>query len=192
MNRRVSPEETAGRVQVAALPIRFDESGNLLALLVTSRETKRWIIPKGWPMKGRKPWQAAAREALEEAGVVGRARKKRAGKYTYFKRQKDRFDVCRVDVFVLEFAKQLKSWREKGQRESRWLGLAAAAEMVEEPGLVALLKKLAERLPVSKRLKKSRKSAAPPAVRSPLAAEVAATRPADRERLDAITGPPPA
>ena len=94
MSRRVSPKETADRTQVAALPIRVDENGKLLTLLVTSRETKRWVLPKGWPMKGRKRWQAAAQEALEEAGIVGRPRKKRAGKYTYFKRQSDHFDIC--------------------------------------------------------------------------------------------------
>ena len=66
---------------------------------MTSRETRRWVVPKGWPMKGRKPWEAAAQEALEEARIVGRPRKKPAGTYTYFKRQGDHFDVCRVDVF---------------------------------------------------------------------------------------------
>ena len=112
---------------------------------MTSRETRRWVVPKGWPMKGRKPWEAAAQEALEEAGIVGRPRKKPAGTYTYFKRQEDHFDVCRVDVFILEYAKQLKNWREKGQREIKWLDLSTAADLVEEPGLVALLRRLAER-----------------------------------------------
>ncbi len=129
--------------QVAALPIRFADDGAAQALLLTSRETKRWVIPKGWPMKGRKPWEAAAQEALEEAGVVGRPRKKPIGSYVYFKRQAAHFDVCRVDVYILAFAKQLKTWREIGQREAKWFGLEEAADLVEEPGLVALFKKLA-------------------------------------------------
>jgi 8-oxo-dGTP pyrophosphatase MutT (NUDIX family) len=142
---KVSPStsKTAELVQVAALPVRVDDNGSAQALLLTSRETKRWVIPKGWTMKGRKPWEAAAQEALEEAGVVGRPRKKPIGSYVYFKRQKAHFDVCRVDVYVLAFAKQLKTWREKGQRETKWFGLDEAAELVEEPGLIALLKKLA-------------------------------------------------
>jgi 8-oxo-dGTP pyrophosphatase MutT (NUDIX family) len=111
-------------------------------------------------MKGRKPWEAAAQEALEEAGIVGRPRKKPAGTYTYFKRQEDHFDVCRVDVFFLEFAKQLKNWREKGQREIRWQDLSTAADMVEEPGLIALLRQLAERPPVSAKRKNSKKPGA--------------------------------
>ncbi|MGD0561942.1 MAG: NUDIX hydrolase [Roseiarcus sp.] len=132
----------AALVQVAALPVRIGDDGNFQVLLLTSRETKRWVVPKGWTMKGRKPWEAAAQEALEEAGVVGRPRKKPIGSYIYFKRREAHFDVCRVDVYVLAFAKQLKTWREKGQREAKWFGLDEAAELVEEPGLVSLLQKL--------------------------------------------------
>lgn len=124
------------------MPVRIGDAGRVQALLLTSRETKRWVIPKGWPMKGRKAWEEASREALEEAGVVGRPRKKPIGSYVYFKRQRAHFDVCRVDVYVLAFAKQLKTWREKGQREARWFALSEAADLVEEPGLVALLRKL--------------------------------------------------
>jgi 8-oxo-dGTP pyrophosphatase MutT (NUDIX family) len=127
------------RVQVAALPVRIDDAGTPQALLLTSRETKRWIIPKGWPMKGRKPWEAAAQEALEEAGIVGRPRKTPIGSYVYFKRQTAHFDVCRVDVYLLAFTEQRKSWREKGQREAKWFGFGEAATLVDEPGLIKLL-----------------------------------------------------
>ncbi|MBV8474759.1 MAG: NUDIX domain-containing protein, partial [Hyphomicrobiales bacterium] len=106
--------DSAERLQVGALPIRWDEGGQPQILLLTSRETRRWIIPKGWPMKGRTAWDAAAQEALEEAGVVGRPHKKPIGSYVYFKRQKTRFELCRVAVYVLTFAKQLKRWREFG------------------------------------------------------------------------------
>jgi 8-oxo-dGTP pyrophosphatase MutT (NUDIX family) len=133
---KANPSE---RVQVAALPVKIDDAGNPRVLLLTSRETKRWIIPKGWPMKGRKPWEAAAQEALEEAGIVGRPRKTPIGSYVYFKRQTAHFDVCRVDVYLLAFAEQRKSWREKGQREAKWFGLDEAASLVDEPGLIKLL-----------------------------------------------------
>jgi len=132
----------SSRTQVAALPVRIDTGGRPWILLLTSRETKRWVIPKGWTMKGRKPWEAAAVEAREEAGVVGRPRKKPIGSYVYFKRQRAHFDLCRVEVYVLTFAKQLKAWREVDQRETKWFPLAEAAELVDEPGLVALIRKL--------------------------------------------------
>lgn len=142
MKEKSSPTKKAERVQVAALPVRFDESGEPWILLLTSRETRRWIIPKGWRMKGRTPWEAAAQEALEEAGVVGRPRKRPIGSYVYFKRRKAHFDVCRVDVYVLAFASQLKTWREIGQRDIKWFRLSEAADLVEEPGLVALIRML--------------------------------------------------
>ena len=87
--------------QVAALPLKVGDDGIMRVLFLTSRETRRWVIPKGWPMKGRKPHEAAAQEALEEAGVIGQAAKKPIGTYTYFKRREAHFDVCRVDVYVL-------------------------------------------------------------------------------------------
>jgi 8-oxo-dGTP pyrophosphatase MutT (NUDIX family) len=65
--------------QVAALPVMVAADGTTRVLLLTSRETKRWIIPKGWPMKGHKPWEAAAQEALEEAGLVGQISKEPIG-----------------------------------------------------------------------------------------------------------------
>ncbi|MBP0574910.1 NUDIX domain-containing protein, partial [Mycobacterium tuberculosis] len=73
-------------------------------LLVTSRETRRWIIPKGWPMKGMKDRDAAAREALEEAGLTGRISQRPIGHYRYFKRTLDAFQPCRVDVYRLDVA----------------------------------------------------------------------------------------
>lgn len=139
----LSKSQMPALAQVAALPTRMGEDGARRVLLLTSRETKRWVIPKGWPMKGRKPWEAAAQEALEEAGVVGRPRKKPIGDFLYFKRRADHFVLCRVTVYVLDFAKQLKKWREKGQREASWFTFEEAAELVEEPGLAALLQNVA-------------------------------------------------
>jgi 8-oxo-dGTP pyrophosphatase MutT (NUDIX family) len=89
------------RLQVAALPVVVGDDGIARVLLLTSRETKRWVIPKGWPMKGLKPHEAAAQEAFEEAGLSGKIGKKPIGRYTYFKRREAHFDVCVVDVFRL-------------------------------------------------------------------------------------------
>ena len=130
--------ELPALTQVAALPIRF-EDGEAQALLLTSRETKRWVIPKGWPMKGKKNWAAAAQEAKEEAGVIGRTEKRPVGSFLYFKRRGAHFDLVRVDVYVLHYEKRLDAYREKGQREARWFPLDKAAEEIEETGLTVLL-----------------------------------------------------
>ena len=130
------------RKQVAALPVRLDDGGRLRVLLITSRGTGRFVIPKGWPMKGRKDHQAAAIEAQEEAGIVGRVHKKPVGAYSYWKRRVDRFEYCRVRVFLLKFRHQLPDWREKGQRRGAWLRLEDALGLVDEPGLLAILRDL--------------------------------------------------
>jgi 8-oxo-dGTP pyrophosphatase MutT (NUDIX family) len=125
-------------LQVGALPLRF-EDGEPQVLLLTSRQTKRWVIPKGWPMRGRKNWAAAAQEAKEEAGIIGKTYKKPVGDFLYFKRRAAHFDLCRVEVYVLNFEKKLTNFREKGQREARWFALEDAQDQVQEPGLMALL-----------------------------------------------------
>jgi 8-oxo-dGTP pyrophosphatase MutT (NUDIX family) len=110
-------------------------------MLVTSRRTRRWIIPKGWPMRRRTPHAAAAREALEEAGVVGRVGKKPIGSYSYQKRlKKGGVVVCEVFVFPLEVKRQQKSWPEKGRRQIQWLSLTRAAATVEEGALGEIIR----------------------------------------------------
>jgi 8-oxo-dGTP pyrophosphatase MutT (NUDIX family) len=130
------------RKQVAALPVRKDGAGLLRIMLMTSRETKRLIVPKGWPMKDRKDYRAAATEALEEAGLVGRVHRKPVGTYVYWKRQPERFLLCRVKVYVLEVERQLKMWREKGQRQFGWFSVDDAANLVDDAGLVPIIRNL--------------------------------------------------
>jgi 8-oxo-dGTP pyrophosphatase MutT (NUDIX family) len=98
MNAPSSILPTGNYAQVAALPLKLGDDGVARVLLLTSRETRRWVIPKGWPMKGRKAHEAAAHEALEEAGVAGHAEKTPIGRYYYFKRRASHFDVCQVDL----------------------------------------------------------------------------------------------
>jgi 8-oxo-dGTP pyrophosphatase MutT (NUDIX family) len=125
-------------VQYAALPWRIRES--LEIMLVTSRDTRRWVIPKGWPMKGLKPSTTAAVEALEEAGVVGKVEKKKVGSYHYRKRLKNGAALlCRVDVFPLRVARQRETWREKHQRVTHWRPYADAAEQVAEQELKEMI-----------------------------------------------------
>jgi 8-oxo-dGTP pyrophosphatase MutT (NUDIX family) len=129
-------------IQYAALPYR--RMHGLEVLLLTSRDTGRWVLPKGWPMKGRKPHAAAGREALEEAGVEGRVAKKPIGAYAYAKRLPDgRLLDCVVEVFAMAVDRQRKRWPERGQRTARWFSPAEAAEVVDEPELAALLERFA-------------------------------------------------
>jgi 8-oxo-dGTP pyrophosphatase MutT (NUDIX family) len=133
-------------IQYAALPYRLRADGAVEILLVTSRETERWVIPKGWPMKGRQPHVSAAREALEEAGLVGRTDKEPIGSYRYNKRLKDGAEVpCTVEVFPMEVRLQKKKWPEKGQRTLRWFPPEEAAEAVDEAGLSQAIRNLRAR-----------------------------------------------
>ena len=98
-------------------------------MLVTSRETRRWIIPKGWPKKGKSPQHSAAREAFEEAGVVGAIAKRSVGSFSYKKRLKTGgIVVCEVRVFPLEVKHQNKQWPEKQERDVKWLSAARSPQ----------------------------------------------------------------
>ncbi|WP_291654440.1 NUDIX hydrolase [Bosea sp. (in: a-proteobacteria)] len=137
------------RSQIAAMPIRLAADGSIEILLVTSRTTRRWIVPKGWPIKGLKDRDAAAREAYEEAGVVGRVSEKPAGRYTYWKRMNDHFVLCEVKLYLLEVEQQLDSWAEQHQRDLHWFTLADAADIVDEPELSTAIRKLDMELAVA-------------------------------------------
>ncbi len=137
---------TEPRVQYAALPYR-QGGESIEILLVTSLGTKRWIIPKGWPMSGREPHESAAREALEEAGVVGVIGSEPIGTYRYEKRRKSGATVpCTVEVFALDVGAQRKRWPEKGQREMQWLPPEEAAQTVSDEGLGDIIREWSQRL----------------------------------------------
>ena len=124
--------------QVAALPYR-DGLAGLRVLLVTSRETRRWVLPKGNRVRGLAPHQAAAHEAFEEAGVTGVAAPDAIGRYAYTKRHEGGGRVARVEVFPLAVTTRSTDWPEAGQRDRRWFTLAGAAAAVEEPELSAII-----------------------------------------------------
>ncbi len=128
-------------MQFAALPFKIAPDGVLVALL-TSRETRRWVIPKGWPIRGLRPRDVAAREAFEEAGLVGTiVRKHPIGSYHYTKQLPGRREIlCHVRVFLLSVDHQVDEWPEKAQREWRWVEPLKAAQMVQEGGLAEILR----------------------------------------------------
>jgi ADP-ribose pyrophosphatase YjhB (NUDIX family) len=130
------------RLQVGALPVRFASDGSVEIVLVTTRTTKLWTVPRGWPIKGLKAHEAAAREAKEEAGVKGRVRKKSVGQYFYWKRMADDSTLCRVRLFLLAVEGQLDIWPERAERKQQWFKLSDAADLVGEPGLGAVLRSL--------------------------------------------------
>lgn len=128
------------RLQYATLAYRVVP--DLAVLLVSSRETGRWVIPKGWPMKGRKPHAAAALEAFEEAGVKGTISKIPIGTYNYDKRLSDGDVItCTVEVFPMAVELELADWPEREQRTRQWFSPTAAAEAVEEDTLKTLIRK---------------------------------------------------
>ncbi|MEL6644115.1 MAG: NUDIX hydrolase [Pseudomonadota bacterium] len=130
--------------QIAALPFRTDKGGKLRVLMVTSRDTGRWVMPKGWLMDGKKPWQAAKIEALEEAGAVGFISDRPVGHYHYVKRLEPRGKLtCRVTVYPMIVDKLKRRWKERKERRRHWFSLKKAARLVDEPELTKLLEAMA-------------------------------------------------
>ncbi len=142
LNCREKFRLTRGR-QFAALPLK-EEGGETLVMLVTSRETGRWVLPKGWAEKGLSGPELAAKEAYEEAGVVGDPIDRSVGSYRYRKQLPDGAAVeCVVKVFPIRVTGLLDTWPEADQRRREWFTLAQAALQVREGDLVTMLLSLA-------------------------------------------------
>jgi 8-oxo-dGTP pyrophosphatase MutT (NUDIX family) len=139
-------QDVVPRTQVAALPYRIDAEGRPEILLITSRETRRWVIPKGWPMKELRDDLAAAQEAFEEAGVMGEVGDSEVGTYLYLKRRRTRSDLCEVHVYPLEVYEEFDSWPEGTQRQRTWFSPEEAADRVAEPGLSEILRTFEHRI----------------------------------------------
>lgn len=135
--------------QIAVLPYRAESpaiDAPIRILLITSRGTGRWVVPKGKPINGLPPHASAAVEAEEEAGVLGAACPTPIGSYRYRKRRNSGASVWTdVDVFPFAVTEELDSWDEQHQRERRWFSLAEAAERVDEEDLRALIRSFGPR-----------------------------------------------
>ena len=125
--------------QVGVLPYRYTPEGGVEFLLITSRATNRFVIPKGWQIKGKTDPQSAGKEAEQEAGIVGRAQTSPIGEYQYWKRLRTSFVPVTVRVFAMRVEGELPQWRERKERKRAWLTPEQAAMLVEEPALSALL-----------------------------------------------------
>ena len=134
--------------QVAALPYRPEADGNIRVMLITSRETQRWVLPKGNLIKGLRAHEAAAQEAYEEAGVEGIACPTLIGSYTYAKRRKTGLmRTVAVDVFPFAVTGQADEWPEQDERTTAWFTLPNAAAAVDEPELKAIIAGFRDPLP---------------------------------------------
>ncbi len=132
------------RLQVAALPWRAS-GGEVEVLMVTSRQTRRWVLPKGWPEAGEQLHEAAAREAAEEAGVEGSVSNFELGRFFYGKELSSGLERrCEVLVFPLEVAHTGENWPERKQRDRRWFRARDAALLVREPDLGELIAEFGE------------------------------------------------
>ncbi|MDO5612431.1 MAG: NUDIX hydrolase [Paracoccus sp. (in: a-proteobacteria)] len=143
----VIPAAVAGsRLQVGAI-CRDPRNGKVL--LITSRGTGRWIIPKGWPMSDRSDADAAFQEAWEEAGVKGKISRDEVGRYDYDKLNDSTGVITpvQVRVFVAEVSGLADSYPEAGQRTRRWVSPGKAARLVDEKGLKKILRNLPETTP---------------------------------------------
>ncbi len=139
-----SSDETLRNRQVAALCYRT--APRLEILLVTSRETRRWVTPKGWPMACRPDHAAAAVEAFEEAGVDGVVSQRALGTFDYDKILKST-EILAVTaaLYPLEVVILREDWPEKGQRDRRWFTPDEAAGLVQEAGLAQLILDFSQR-----------------------------------------------
>ncbi|HEY9039974.1 MAG TPA: NUDIX hydrolase [Roseovarius sp.] len=131
--------------QVAALCWREAKDGDgIEVLLITSRDTGRWVMPKGWPIEGLTGPESAAREAWEEAGVTGDPPDATPiGSYDYGKTQETGYDIAvAVQVYKLHVQELSESFPESTERRRAWVSPAKAATMVREPGLQDILRAL--------------------------------------------------
>lgn len=128
------------KLQVAALPWRVGNDG-VEIMLITSKDTGRWVLPKGGVKKNEELWRAAEREAEEEAGIRGGVSRREAGRYFYAKVQLiGRAIPCEVLVYPLEVHDVASSWEEDAARTRNWVAPTHAADMVDEPDLGELLR----------------------------------------------------
>ena len=132
--------KSAIRTQFAALCYRIVD-GKVQILLVPSRRSGRWIAPKGWPMDGKTPYDAAAQEAWEEAGATGKVGTVPLGLFSYVKLIEGAPDyTCIAVIYPMRVKKLVKEYPEAAQRKRKWVSRKKAAGMVQEPELARIIK----------------------------------------------------
>ncbi len=135
--------------QCAAIAYRWHELG-LQIVLVTSMDTRRWVLPKGNIEPDMTASESAAQEAYEEAGVEGDIAAEPIGTYEYEKAEDKGDDRRRVAVFPMAVTKIHRKWPEKEQRQRKWMSVEDAVLAVNEKKLKKLLAHFSEALPAPK------------------------------------------
>ena len=138
------PDSTP-HLQSAALPWRRDAKGRISVLVVTTRRSRRWSIPKGNAAAHLSLAETAAKEAFEEAGVAGTISPLPAAVFRTTKRAAPGTALLEVWVFLLEVTGRAKRWPERGERDGKWVTAKRAAKLLAEPALADLCRRLAER-----------------------------------------------
>jgi len=116
--------------------------GSIEILLITTSTSRRWIVPKGWPVEGLSPSECAAQEALEEAGVEGEVAQQPLGSFRHHKQSKSGETVlCTVYVYPMEVTHRRNRWAEKHIREIHWCSVEDALTRVKHPALRRLIVK---------------------------------------------------
>jgi ADP-ribose pyrophosphatase YjhB (NUDIX family) len=139
----MATSDRSGDIQFGVLPYRVSAAGATEVMLLTSRGVGRWVIPKGWPMIGRKPRAVAVTEARQEAGIKGIIGRRPIGSYHYTKsieRGEDR--LCECVVFPMLVTHEAPTWREQGQRTRAWFQRDEAAQLVNEGALAEMIRNL--------------------------------------------------
>lgn len=134
--------------QYGALPYSVTEQEGIRILLVTTRGRRSWIIPKGWPIRNLTAGATAAREAYEEAGLVGAIVGDEPLGYFRYQKQRNsrRVTICEVSVFLFAVERQLRKWPEKSERETRWFAPEKAAVLVAPLGLADIVRTAARQI----------------------------------------------
>jgi 8-oxo-dGTP pyrophosphatase MutT (NUDIX family) len=159
-------ETSEPRTQYGALCWRMRRD-SLQVLLVTSRDTGRWVIPKGWPHENKDGANSAAREAWEEAGVEGAVDPRCLGVFAYDKLQPAEASVpCVVGVYSLRVQRLSRRFPERNQRRRKWFSIEKAAKRVAEPELRALMLAMRGVLPMPEPVDVADVSTAPPPART--------------------------
>ncbi|MEM9577091.1 MAG: NUDIX hydrolase [Pseudomonadota bacterium] len=129
------------RSQFGALCYRVRKDEKVEVLLITSRSSGRWIIPKGWPIDGKTPADTAAVEAWEEAGARGVSDGRCVGIFSYRKSTEDMGTLpCVAMVFAIEVVDLEMDFPESEQRERKWVTRKQAAKLVDEPELARIIR----------------------------------------------------
>ena len=141
----MNAKQSKAKPQSGVVPWRKNGKG-IEVLLVTSRDTARWVIPKGSLEPDMTPAQSAVKEAEEEAGVKGKVSNKSIGDYTYFKTARKGGEYCRVEVFTMKVTDVQSKWPEMNERTRKWMTPEQASKRVNEKDLRKLLASLRDKL----------------------------------------------